>query len=59
MKSVVLFHNDKYLWQELLMNAYTINNSKLYKLYKLLLDNKEHIDYYFLGKNSNIFENAI
>jgi hypothetical protein len=51
-----IFHNNKYLWQELLMNPYTIENSKLYKL---LLDNKEHIDYYFLGKNFNIFENAI
>ena len=61
-KSVDLFHfvpqneNKKYLWQEILMNPYTIENSKLYKL---LLNNKEHIDYYFLGKNSNIFENAI
>jgi hypothetical protein len=56
MQSVDLFQNNKYLWRELLINPYVIYHPKLYKL---LLDNKDHIDYYFLGQNPNIFENAI
>ncbi|MFM7153189.1 MAG: hypothetical protein ACKOZV_03555, partial [Bacteroidota bacterium] len=43
---------DNNIFSELLSNKHSI---KIDRIYKIIVDNKEHIDYYTLGKNPELF----